>query len=114
MSKRRHHRHRRPKFDIKSLPNKDSYTWGIIVAVLAEAITFGLVTLVILMFHRSLTVHARMYVVCFVPSLMLMRHYAKKKDCNETLISIVSVIFLTFVVFMWVMLKFRYIDPFIE
>lgn len=114
MSRRKHYRIRWQDLSIKSLSHKDGYIYGVIVAFLSEAIAFILVTMAILMFHKSLTVHARLYIVCFVPSLMLMRHYAKQKDCNETLISIVSVIFLTFVAFMWVMLKFRYIDPFYE
>ena len=58
----------------------------------------------------SLADGARWFAVAFVPPLLLLRYYAKIQDYPMTLKSVITTFFITFVIFMWIIMKYRYIS----
>ena len=95
---------------MKKLLYQDSITLGIIATLLSELLCAALVWAVIALLRQPIAECARWFVVAFVPPLLLLRHYAKVKDYPTTLKAVITTFFVTFVVFMWLMLKYKYIS----
>ena len=95
---------------MKKLLHQDSITLGIIATLLSELLCAVLVWAVIALLRQPIAECARWFVVAFVPPLLLLRHYAKVKDYPITLKTVITTFFITFVVFMWLMLKFKFIS----
>ena len=95
---------------MKELLHKDSITLGIVATFLSELLCAAIVWIVITILQVPLTENARWFAVAFVPPQLLLRYYAKIKDFPTTLKTVISTFFVTFVVFMWFMLKYKYIS----
>ena len=95
---------------MKKLLNRNSIPLGIIATLVSEILCAALVWLVILSTHTPLTESARWFAAAFVPPLLLLRYYAKTRDYPVTLKTVITTFFVTFVAFMWVMLKYKYIS----
>ena len=95
---------------MKKLLHTDSIAIGIVATLFLEIVSAAIVWLVLVLLHLPLAENARWFVICFVPPLLLLRYYAKIKDYPTTLKSVITTFFITFVIFMWFMLKYKYIS----
>ena len=95
---------------MKKLLHKDSVAVGIVATLLSELLCAAIVWLVIAILRLPLAENARWFAIAFVPPLLLLRYYAKVKDFPTTLKSVITTFFVTFVIFMWILLKYRYIS----
>lgn len=94
---------------MKKFLNHDSITFGVLIVLVTELITAGLLLLGLVVFASPVEEHLRWFAVAFLPAILMLRYYAKIKECPTTLKSAVSTLFVTFVIFMWYLLKYRYI-----
>ncbi len=94
---------------MKRLLNKDSVAVGIIAALLSELLCAVVVWLVLLCIHYPVLDHLRFFAVCFVSPALLLRYYAHLKEYPTTLRAVIVTLFVTVVLFMWAMLKYKYI-----
>jgi hypothetical protein len=94
---------------MKKLLHTNSVAIGIVATLILEILSAAIVWLVLVLLHQPIAENARWFVICFVPPLLLLRYYAKIKDYPTTLKSVITAFFVTFVIFMWVMLKYKYI-----
>ena len=97
---------------MKKLLDKNSYMAGALLALGLEALCAALVWVVLLVAGWDLESHLRWFAVTFVPPLLLLRHYAREKEYPLTLKAVIVTFFVTFVAFMWAMLKYKIITPF--
>ena len=95
---------------MKKLLHKDSMVLGIVATLLSELLCALIVLVVIIIMQVSLADGARWFAVAFVPPLLLLRYYAKIQDYPMTLKSVITTFFITFVIFMWIIMKYRYIS----
>ena len=95
---------------MKKILHKDSIALGIVATLLSELLCAVLVWIVIVIAQIPVAENARWFAIAFVPPLLLLRYYAKIQDYPTTLKSVITTFFVTFVVFMWVMLKYKYIS----
>ena len=95
---------------MKKLLNRNSIPLGIIATQVSEILCAALVALIILATHSALAESARWFAAAFVPPLLLLRYYAKTRDYPVTLKTVITTFFATFIAFMWVMLKYKYIS----
>ena len=95
---------------MKELLHKDSITVGIVATLLSELICAALVWIVIAILQVPLAENARWFAIAFVPPLLLLRYYAKIQDYPTTLKTVITTFFITFVMFMWFMMKYKYIS----
>lgn len=94
---------------MKKILNKSSATLGVIAAVVSELLCAALLWVALLIAGVPATEHLRWFAVAFVPPLLLLRYYAKVQEYPVTLKAVIVTFFVTFVLFMWYMLKHRYI-----
>ena len=95
---------------MKKILHKDSIALGIVATLVSELLCAVLVWIVIVIAQRPVAENARWFAIAFVPPLLLLRYYAKIQEYPTTLKSVITTFFVTFVVFMWVMLKYKYIS----
>jgi RsiW-degrading membrane proteinase PrsW (M82 family) len=95
---------------MKELLHKDSIILGIVATLVSELLCAALVWIVIAILQVPFAENARWFAIAFVPPLLLLRYYAKVQDYPTTLKAVITTFFVTFVIFMWVMLKYRYIS----
>ena len=95
---------------MKKLLNQNSIPLGIIATLVSELLCAALVVLVILVTHPTFVEGARWFAAAFVPPLLLLRYYAKTREYPVTLKTVITTFFVTFIAFMWVMLKYKYIS----
>ena len=74
---------------------------GLLLGIGSEAATALAVWIVLLVAGLPLAENVRWFALCFVPPVLILRHYAnKKKDTNVTKV-LITVLFVTFVAFMF-------------
>lgn len=89
--------------------NRNTIATGIIATLLSEVLCALLIFLILLIPVVGLAGHERWFAAAFVPPLLLVRHYAKAEQYPLALKSSITTLFISFVVFMWVMLKYKII-----
>ncbi|MCQ2260170.1 MAG: hypothetical protein MJZ77_02130 [Bacteroidales bacterium] len=94
---------------MKKLLNRNSILAGVVLCLLAELLCAALLWLVLLLLGIPAADHLRWFAVAFLPPLLLLRYYAKCQSYPDTLKAVITTFFVTFVLFMWYMLKYRYI-----
>jgi RsiW-degrading membrane proteinase PrsW (M82 family) len=94
---------------MKKILHKDSIALGIVATLLSELLCALVVLVVILLTHTPITESARWFAIAFVPPLLLLRYYAKIQDYPTTLKTVITTFFVTFVAFMWFMMRYKYI-----
>ena len=95
---------------MKKLLNRNSVLVGITATLVSEILCAALVALVILATRTPLAENVRWFAAAFVPPLLLLRYYAKTREYPSTLKTVITTFFVTFIAFMWVMLKYKYIS----
>lgn len=95
---------------MKKLLHKDSFALGVVATLLSELLCALLVLVVIVILQVPIAEGARWFAIAFVPPLLLLRYYAKVQDYPMTLKAAITTFFITFVIFMWIIMKHRYIS----
>lgn len=90
---------------IKRFFHQDSIAVGIIATLGSELIGIGIIIAVMAIAHLSIMEHLQWFAVAFIPTLFVMRHYMKLKEYLVTTKSIIITIFITFIAFMFFMLR---------
>ena len=91
------------------LLHKNSIAAGVLFAAASEVLCALLVWGVLAIAGMDIESYARWFSVAFVPPLLLLRHYACEKEYPLTLKAVIVTFFVTFVAFMWAMIKHHYI-----
>ena len=94
---------------MKKILNKNSVPLGIVAAIVSELLCAALLWAALLVAGMPMAEHMRWFAVAFVPPLLLLRYYAKVQEYPVTLKAVIVTFFVTFVLFMWYMLRHRYI-----
>ncbi|MBR3489093.1 MAG: hypothetical protein IKH33_07220 [Bacteroidales bacterium] len=95
---------------MKKLLHKDSIALGVVATLLSELLCALLVLVVIIILQVPIAEGARWFAIAFVPPLLLLRYYAKILEYPMTLKAVITTFFVTFVIFMWIIMKYRYIS----
>lgn len=94
---------------MKKILNRNNPAIGVVATVASELLCAALLWVVLLIAGMPVTEHLRWFAVAFVPPLLLLRYYAKEQEYPATLKAVIITFFVTFVLFMWYMLRHRYI-----
>ncbi len=94
---------------MRKLLDRNSIIAGVLLTLASEVSAALLVLCVLLIGRIGLYEHLRWFGAAFVPPLLLLRHYAKGQSHPLTLKGVICTFFVTFVAFMWMMLKNHYI-----
>ena len=94
---------------MKKLLDKNSLPLGTIATLLSELLCALLLWLILLVAGIPVTEHLRWFAVAFVPPALLLRYYAHRKDFPDTLKAVIVTLFITVVLFMWWMLKYKHL-----
>lgn len=78
---------------------------GMAAAIAAELLCGAAVWLALLLLKQPLPESLRWFGLCFVPPMLLLRHYAKKRSQGMATKGIIAALFVTFVAFMWLFVK---------
>ena len=95
---------------MKKLLHKDSIALGVVATLLSELLCALLVLVVIIILQVPIAEGARWFAIAFVPPLLLLRYYAKILEYPMTLKAVITTFFVTFVIFIWIIMKYRYIS----
>ena len=83
---------------------------GIILATGSEILAAAVLYVGLLVAGIPVETCLRWFAVCFVPPLLLLRHIAKRKDRTLTMKTIIVVLFVSFVAFMFLLLKTKALE----
>lgn len=89
---------------------RDGYVQGLLIALFSEVLTAILVLLALHIWKQPVEDSLRWFALCFVPPLLLLRYFAKHKAYPLVTKSVIVVLFVTFVIFMYLMFKFNAIS----
>lgn len=89
---------------LKEFFKKDTITVGLITGLDSLLLSALLLTAGLLIAGEPLLVHLSWYAGCFVPPLLIMRYYVKLQH-SVTVKTLMTTIFITFIVFMFFLFK---------
>ena len=75
------------------------------MAVVSEAVSAVALIVVLAVVGEPVAKHVRLFGVVFVAPLLLLRHYAKKKEMPVVTKTLIVTLFVTFVVYMYAVIK---------
>lgn len=79
---------------------RDKVSTGLVVVLGSEAAVALLLWLGLAVAGIGYAGHLRWFGACFIPPVLFLRHYAKKRDCPTVTKTIIIALFITFVLFM--------------
>lgn len=80
---------------------QDKPVTGIVVTIASEVIVAALLWVGLLIAGINPLEHLRWFGTCFIPSILFLRYYAKKKEQPTVTKTIIITFFVTFLVFMF-------------
>lgn len=89
---------------------RDGILQGIILATGSEILAAALLYVGLLVAGIPVETRLRWFAVCFVAPLLLLRHIAKRKDRTLTMKTIIVILFVSFVAFMFLLLKTKALE----
>lgn len=95
---------------MKRLLDRDTIITGVVATLVSELLCALLLWGGLLLFRQPVAEHLRWFAVAFVPPLLLLRHYAQAKEYPTALRATIITLFLTFILFMWYLLRFHYLS----
>ena len=90
---------------MKDFFRRNSVVLGVVVTLGSEAIVALLLWLGLTIAGISPMEHIRWFGGCFIPPVLLLRHYAKKKEYPVVTKTIIITLFITFLAFMFLIRK---------
>ena len=94
---------------MKKLLNKNSITLGVVATLLSELLCALLLWVILLVIGLPVSEHVRWFAVALAPPALLLRYYAHQKEYPLTLRAVITTLFVTVVLFMWFLLKYKHI-----
>lgn len=92
---------------MKKFLYKDSWLTGIVVGLGAEMVTGLLLWVIVSALSIPLSDHLQWLGVVFLPVLLILRFYAKSRQHLTTTKSLITVLFVTFVAYMYMLISTR-------
>lgn len=89
---------------------RDGILQGIVLALGSEIVVAALLYVGLLVAGIPAETRLRWFAVCFVAPLLLLRHIAKRKDRILTMKTIIVILFVSFVAFMFLLLKTKALE----
>lgn len=93
---------------MKQLLNRNSIPYGILITLISEIATAAILWLVLVII--GIPIQLRWFAAAYLPAILILRYYAKEKLYPDTLKAMITTLFVTFVAFMWFLLKYKYIS----
>lgn len=90
---------------MKKFFNQNSIFAGIVAELGSELLFALLLWAVLTIIGEPVTSHLRWFGGAFIPGLLVVRYYAKKKDFLLTTKTAITTFFLTFIVFLFLLFK---------
>lgn len=95
------------------MPNlfkRDGITTGLLLSIGSEALTAALLWIGLVVAAQPVASHLRWFGICFVAPLLLLRLCAKRRDLPVATKTIIIVLFVTFVAFMFLLFRTKAIE----
>lgn len=89
---------------------RDGIFQGIVLALGSEIVVAALLYAGLLVAGIPAETRLRWFAVCFVAPLLLLRHIAKRKNRTLTMKTIIVILFVSFVAFMFLLLKIKALE----
>lgn len=83
---------------------------GVLIPIGTELAVALLLWLGLLIAGQPVASHIRWFGVCVVAPLLLLRHYAKRKVRTDVVKSVIIVLFITFVAYMFILFQTKAIE----
>lgn len=84
---------------------KDNILSGVLLAIGSEVAVALLLSAGLLIAHQPIMTHISWYAGCFLPPILLLRHFAKTQQHPVVTKTIATVLFLTFIPFMYYLIS---------
>ena len=94
---------------MKKLLLHNSIAAGLIAGLGSELLCAALLWAILALAGLPVETHVRWFAIAFVPPVLLLRFYAKAQECPVTLKTVIVTFFVTFVGFVWFLLKYKYV-----
>ncbi len=78
---------------------------GLLLSLGSELVTGALLWLGLFIAHQPVESHIRWFGICFVPPLLILRHFAKKKQDTQIVKTMIIALFVTFIIFLYILFK---------
>ena len=85
--------------------HRDSICLGILLTLGSEVLAALLLYVGLLIAGQSPADHLRWFGIAFVPPVLILRHYAKRRKQSTTLKAIIVTLFVTFIAFIFCILR---------
>ena len=85
--------------------SKDSILTGILLSLGSELAVAILLSVGLLVAHQSIVQHLSWYAACFLPPILLLRHFARTQEHPLVTKTIATVLFLSFIPFMYFLIS---------
>lgn len=95
---------------MKKLIHTNSILTGVLGVIISEVLCAALLLLGLIVTGAPVLEHLRWFAAAFVLPLLLLRYYAKEKEYPLALKGCIITMFVTFVAFMWYMLRNHYLS----
>ena len=80
---------------------KDNIATGVVVALGSEILSGAILWIVLAVIGEPFEDHLKLLGVCFVAPILLLRYYSKSKECPMVTKTIIVVLFVTFIAYMF-------------
>lgn len=90
---------------MKALFKNDSAVSGVVITLGSEIVAALLVWLGLSLFGSGVDGNLRWFAIAFVSPLLLLRHFSKRKDRPVTTKSIIIAFFVSFILYVFVLIK---------
>jgi len=88
----------------------DSVLSGVLLSLGSEVLTALLLAVALMIANCSVEDHIRWFAVCFVPPLLFLRRSAKQKSTPVATKTIIIVLFVSFVAYMYMLFTLKAIE----
>lgn len=90
---------------MKKFFQRNSILTGIIAELGSQLLFVLLLAAALTIIGEPISSHLRWFAGAFIPGLLVVRYYAKKKDFLLTTKTVISLFFLTFIIFLFLLFK---------
>lgn len=88
---------------MKQLFHHDTIPTGLTIGLGSEILTALLLWIALRIADEPASIHVAWFGICFIPPILLLRHYAKGKRHPRITKTLAVVLFITFIVFLWLL-----------
>lgn len=90
---------------MKKFFSQNKISVGVVAGLGSELVTALLLWVGLLLANEPTSAHIRWFAAIFIPILLILRYYIKKTTCQVVIKTLMTVMFITFILFISVILK---------